>query len=266
MKQCTGKNGCGETKPLSEFSNHHKCGKQSQCKICMARQQRERRARVNPTNTCRNCKKRFKGRAGRSSTTCCSDACAKRNLKQQNWHIGELSRKQRAATEAKANMAREDRAREKSRQEADMRLMGDAGFWLCKGCGCLPLDSFTPSGIKPKRCAECSRKQSAEQHRKNPDRLWLKKQKRRRKASQGGELTKQVRRVDRLAIFNAAGWKCYYCGIDVRKPVRDSDNKGYRPDEAHIDHVTPIAKGGTNELSNLRCSCAACNFSKGDKT
>lgn len=266
MKQCTGKKGCGETKPLSEFSNHHKHGKQSQCKACMARYQRERRARVNPTYTCRNCKKRYKGRSGWSATTCCSSACAKGNLKQQDWHVGELRRQQRAATESKTKKAREARAREKSRQEADMRIMGDAGFWLCRGCGCLPLDSFTPSGIKHKRCAECNRSRSSEQHRKNPDRLWLRKQKRRlEKSSDAGSVSKQVPAAQRTKVLEAANWICYYCGIKTTKPVRDKNNKGYTPTEAHVDHIVPIKEGGTNETSNLRCSCGGCNLSKGAK-
>lgn len=30
-----------------------------------------------------------------------------------------------------------------------------------------------------------------------------------------------------------------------------------------VDHVTPVARGGTNELENLQCLCLTCNSSKG---
>jgi 5-methylcytosine-specific restriction endonuclease McrA len=34
----------------------------------------------------------------------------------------------------------------------------------------------------------------------------------------------------------------------------------------HIDHVIPLAEGGTNALSNLQLLCAKCNLAKGKKT
>ena len=32
-----------------------------------------------------------------------------------------------------------------------------------------------------------------------------------------------------------------------------------------VDHVTPVSKGGTNDLSNLRTACYKCNAGKSDK-
>jgi 5-methylcytosine-specific restriction endonuclease McrA len=32
-----------------------------------------------------------------------------------------------------------------------------------------------------------------------------------------------------------------------------------------IDHITPLAKGGTNKMSNLRPLCLSCNSKKSDK-
>jgi 5-methylcytosine-specific restriction endonuclease McrA len=31
----------------------------------------------------------------------------------------------------------------------------------------------------------------------------------------------------------------------------------------HVDHIIPVADGGTDRLDNLRPSCAACNLAKG---
>lgn len=267
MKTCKGKNGCGETKPLSEFTDGTGTfGKHTNCKDCMKRYKWQRIVETKPLRTCNNCRKRYR-QTSRHSHLVCSPACAKPNLRQQDWHIGERQRQQKAAASHKAKLAREARAVEKARYKADLDAMRDAGFSLCGKCGCLPIERFTASGIETKNCTECNRRKAAEQHRKNPDRLWARKQKRRRaKANDGGKLTKQVDAIQRSKVLDAAGWVCYYCGIDVVKPVRDKDNKGYRPDEAHVDHIVPIAEGGTNETSNLRCSCGACNLSKGARS
>ena len=45
------------------------------------------------------------------------------------------------------------------------------------------------------------------------------------------------------------GGKCYMCGADY----------------AHIDHVIPLSRGGSNWPDNLRPSCAPCNMHKYNK-
>lgn len=31
----------------------------------------------------------------------------------------------------------------------------------------------------------------------------------------------------------------------------------------HVAHILPVSQGGTNDISNLKCSCAICNLSMG---
>lgn len=45
---------------------------------------------------------------------------------------------------------------------------------------------------------------------------------------------------------------CYYCKVKVGKKY-------------HIDHVVPISRGGSNDISNLVISCPTCNLRKNDK-
>jgi hypothetical protein len=50
---------------------------------------------------------------------------------------------------------------------------------------------------------------------------------------------------------------CYYCGELLYKSFDSS---------VHIDHMTPISRGGSNDISNIALSCATCNLKKHAKT
>ena len=52
-------------------------------------------------------------------------------------------------------------------------------------------------------------------------------------------------------VFERDGEVCRYCG-DVAGPF-------------HIDHIEPVAHGGSNDPENLTVACAPCNLSKGAK-
>ena len=56
---------------------------------------------------------------------------------------------------------------------------------------------------------------------------------------------------DIAEILAAQNYRCAYCHVDLRKAKR------------HIDHVTPLALGGSNGRSNLQICCARCKLSKG---
>ncbi len=43
--------------------------------------------------------------------------------------------------------------------------------------------------------------------------------------------------------------KCYWCGRKAKK--------------IHIDHITPVSKGGEHMMYNLVVSCSECNDKKG---
>lgn len=54
----------------------------------------------------------------------------------------------------------------------------------------------------------------------------------------------------RAKVFALKGSQCVYCGADA----------------SHVDHKTPRARGGTNDLDNLVPACALCNVAKGMMT
>lgn len=58
-------------------------------------------------------------------------------------------------------------------------------------------------------------------------------------------------RRTRLKVLERDNYICYYCGI---------------PKATHVDHITPVSKAGSDELSNLISACQNCNLSKGSKS
>jgi 5-methylcytosine-specific restriction endonuclease McrA len=57
--------------------------------------------------------------------------------------------------------------------------------------------------------------------------------------------------ADLAAILKAQSYRCAYCRSDLRKAKR------------HVDHIQPLARGGSNGRANLQYLCAPCNFAKG---
>jgi HNH endonuclease len=72
----------------------------------------------------------------------------------------------------------------------------------------------------------------------------------RRKNARGSHSTEEI-----LAILERQNWRCAEptCGKSLRQ-------------RRHIDHVMPLAKGGSNDASNLQALCPTCNCRKSDKT
>jgi hypothetical protein len=69
---------------------------------------------------------------------------------------------------------------------------------------------------------------------------------------------------ERNAARNAGTNRCYICGQDV---VRVQNQKGVSPpcNQGQIEHIDPVALGGTNCPSNLDIACRRCNLEKGAK-
>jgi 5-methylcytosine-specific restriction endonuclease McrA len=66
-------------------------------------------------------------------------------------------------------------------------------------------------------------------------------------------------------VLVAYGETCYLCDnpIDLSAP-RSTHIEGWQKG-LHIDHVTPISKGGSDTLENVRPTHAICNTKKGSK-
>ena len=60
----------------------------------------------------------------------------------------------------------------------------------------------------------------------------------------------------RWKILKKDNYTCVKCG---QSPARNNDI------ELEIDHILPVAKGGTNDIENLQTLCSNCNQGKKDK-
>lgn len=48
-------------------------------------------------------------------------------------------------------------------------------------------------------------------------------------------------------------YRCAYCGASLLE-------------KRHLDHIVPLTRGGSNDISNLAYTCPRCNLSKNNKT
>jgi 5-methylcytosine-specific restriction endonuclease McrA len=58
----------------------------------------------------------------------------------------------------------------------------------------------------------------------------------------------------RLEVLARDGFRCILCGRTAEETT------------LHVDHITPVAKGGSNELDYLATLCQECNLGKGTQS
>lgn len=64
---------------------------------------------------------------------------------------------------------------------------------------------------------------------------------------------KSLSKSVRFEIFKRDSFTCQYCGGQAPAVI------------LHVDHIEPVAKGGTNDLMNLITACEPCNAGKSDR-
>ena len=107
------------------------------------------------------------------------------------------------------------------------------------------------SGRPREHCDKCS-----PNHRKTLKRRTARVCKARRRARMKGLL---AQRIDPIAVFGRDRWRCKLCGIRTPKAKRGTIDA----DAPELDHVIPLALGGTHTWGNVQCACRACNGRKG---
>jgi hypothetical protein len=65
---------------------------------------------------------------------------------------------------------------------------------------------------------------------------------------------KAISKSIRFEIFKRDRFTCQYCGRTVPQVI------------LHVDHITAVISGGTDDINNLITSCADCNLGKGARS
>lgn len=68
----------------------------------------------------------------------------------------------------------------------------------------------------------------------------------------------RVERIDPRFVFARDGWCCQLCGGPIDATLRSPD-----PGSASVDHVVPLARGGSHTQDNVQAAHLGCNVRKG---
>lgn len=128
----------------------------------------------------------------------------------------------------------------------------------CKRCGeVLPLDrdhfgNTNNRGVIGWRgvCRACMRANSAKHAAENPEQY---AERRMRRSEREGESRSAIVGIDIEALRAALGGRCRYCDVDLHGG-------------GEVDHLTPVARGGSGVRNNLTLACRDCNRAKLAKT
>ena len=154
----------------------------------------------------------------------------------------------------------------------------------------LPLDNFRKDKSKSdgfyNSCKECASKKDHDNYMKNPKEKYRKvlayqiKTGRISKykpynpkyySSEESRRKKRVRDINRRVLKRNADNKNKITSDVISRIIKKYNGKcAYCGEKCitkyHIDHKTPLSRGGGNEFDNLALSCPRCNLSKNDKT
>lgn len=95
---------------------------------------------------------------------------------------------------------------------------------------------------------------------------WHRREGRHRRRERGEQ--KGYGDVSLLALEERDNHTCYLCGTKTDRSdyrVDESGNFIAGPSYPSIDHVVPLSKGGTHDMSNVRLACCRCNAIKGNR-
>ena len=243
---------CG--KPISLAAKHY-------CSIaCQHESMRSAQA-----FTCQQCGKEFHPKA-KDRTTFCSRECSFAHMKANARGRAEPQRKPVGQCEfcgeptlSASSRTCDDPECQKKRSLksylAQHPHRAPGTVFVCRECG---MEFTIEYGNKHRvYCSTTCRAKYMQKHKTHsPDaRARQRHARRARKYSNG-----PVESISPIDVFRRDGWVCGVCGKKVDRKLKYPDLMS-----ASLDHIVPLARGGTHTLSNVQCAHFICNSHKGDK-
>lgn len=136
------------------------------------------------------------------------------------------------------------------RKEMTLRYRNNEKLWLCVEC----LPGLAPKEYSLVPYEELTPKQQKARRWNQANRDTIKEYVRMRRAKQMG--VPSDRRVSKNTLLLAFGCRCFFCGRELDPESPDT----------HEEHLTPLARGGSDEFENRVASCRECNLPKHSKT
>lgn len=259
---------CKIEKSTSEFHNHkhHKDGLTSQCKSCIKQNRYD--YFHDPINI---------EKARQRAAKYYSENKEKCNIYNRNYAINNRDK----VREIQKNF------REREKQKLPPKIIAAPGNKICTKCHIeKPINDFHKAklgkfGVKStcKECGKIYRQENikhiierSKQYRQNNKSKLTEYVRKYRKTDRGKAITKSIKNRRRAKELNSLGdfngkqilelfakqkGICIYCKNKLIKSGKD---------KYHIDHIQPISKGGSNDISNIQLLCPSCNRRKSNKT
>ncbi|WP_182520076.1 HNH endonuclease [Ochrobactrum sp. RH2CCR150] len=117
-----------------------------------------------------------------------------------------------------------------------------------------------------RECPECGKRFIPEYGRAHAkycsDKCSWKNNKRRSKARRRARTRGATNdNFDPIEILKRDRWRCQLCGTKTPRRLRGSTD----PRAPELDHIIPLAMGGSHTRANTQCACRQCNGAKGAK-
>lgn len=97
------------------------------------------------------------------------------------------------------------------------------------------------------RCQKCQRKRDRRNHGHGSNE---------QRAKRAGVIYQYIRALD---VFGRDGWRCHICKRRTPPKLRGT----FHPRAPELDHIIPLALGGSHTYENVKCCCRECNIAKG---
>ena len=200
---------------------------------------------------CRECGHEFERYVDLHCKTECPE-CHRREV-ERNERERKMAQMRRALVRALRGMLRAKEREEREREFLDT-------IHVCKECGkrftMRELHESNPWNFSdnPTFCCTSCRNR------------WHRREGRHRRRERGEQ--KGYGNVSLLALEERDNHTCYLCGTKTDRSdyrVDESGNFIAGPSYPSIDHVVPLSKGGTHDMSNVRLACCRCNAIKGNR-